>query len=165
MEKEEVMFKVFLLFCWLAATAGMAVGAEGPIKCYVNPDGDVIYSNRKCPEGYFEAAGMLALSAIESKKEKEYTPIVPVESTAGVALFEKESQPGDIPESISYHDKNGNLTMVFNDGFSHGQEWGYFNRRYYGLYRCDSGFYDHSCYTGGGYACGLRLNNDFCCSH
>jgi len=156
------MFKILLLLCLLTVNVETVVQAEESIKCFVNAGGDILYSSCKCPEGYFEVDGLLSLARVEPRGEKEYTPIVPVESTAGVALFEKESQPDVSHESVIYHDKDGNLTMVFNDGLSHGQEWGYFNRRYYGLYRCRPLLHDHySCCNGSGLFAGAHFYSPY----
>jgi len=144
------MLKTLLLLCFLACNAGIAACAEKPIRCYVNPNGDVIYSNRKCPEGFLRVNGLLALSAISPRVEEAYTPIVPVESTADALLSEKEVSPAKVKSvPIIYYDENGNLTMIFNDGLQHGQEWGDFRRRYYGLYPCGPSFCSqYSCCCG-----------------
>ena len=144
------MLRILLLFCFLACNAGIAVCAEKPIRCYVNSNGDVIYSNRTCPEGFFRANRLLALSAISPKVEEAYTPIIPVESTADAFLPGKVVLPAKVKsEPIIYYDENGNLTMVFDDGLPHGQEWGDFRRRYYGLYPCGPSFCSHySCCSG-----------------
>ena len=131
--------KVLLLLCLILVSFGTVAHAEKDIICYINSDGNIIYTNRECPDGYFLVNGMLPLSAKSSNSQEAYTPIVPVESTVEVLPAVKEVAPIEREkESIIYYDEDGNLTMVFNDGLAHGREWGYFNRRYYGLYRCSS---------------------------
>ncbi|MCK5916320.1 MAG: hypothetical protein KAG92_09295 [Deltaproteobacteria bacterium] len=135
------MLKVLLMLCLLVAHVEAVAYAENDILCYVNSAGEIIYSDRECPDGYFLVNGMLELSTVPSRAKEAYTPIVPVESTVDVAPLFSEPPAVEVKkETIIYYDENGNLTMVFNDGLAHGREWGYFNRRYYGLYRCGSGF-------------------------
>ena len=141
--------KVLLMLCLFVAHLEVVAYAENDIVCYVNSEGDIIYSNRKCPDGYFLVNGMLELSNTPAGEKESYTPIVPVESTVSTEPLASDPATTKVKqEPIIYYDKNGHLTMIFNDGRSHGQEWGYFNRRYYGLYRCGPIFRNrYSCCT------------------
>lgn len=87
--------------------------AENAILCYVSSAGDIIYSDRECPDGYFLVNGMLELSTVPSRAKEAYAPIVPVESTVDVApLFSEAPAVETKKETIIYYDENGNLTMV-----------------------------------------------------
>ena len=131
------MLKVLLLTGLLIAGMGTVVHAEDDIKCYKNSNGDIIYSNRKCPDGYSRVGVLIDLSSRSSEPQNAYTPIVPVESTVEAASVKEKTAPSKPKaEPIIYYDDKGQLTMVFNDGLSHGQQWGYFHQRYYGMYDC-----------------------------
>ncbi len=144
-KRRGVILKILLLLCLFLVNSGIVAHAENTIMCYINPNGNVLYSNRKCPDGYFLVNGMLPLSNKSSNSHEAYTPIVPVESTVEavpVPSTKKATPAKPKSEPDTFYDKNGNFTMIFSDGLSHGQKWGYFRQRYYGLYRCGSTLYN-----------------------
>lgn len=110
------------------------VDGHTEIVCCMGVDGVPVYTEAPCPDGYVQMG--ITPFTVPTALPPAIKPELEPESEPAVEQVVKPAKASRI-----FRDRRGQLTMTFTDGLAHGQEWGYFTRRQWGIVPDTCDFY------------------------